>query len=227
MTKRRFTSILAIALAALTFGACNVVVSNDGTAYTYANPSAGAVVVTAPATSGGNEREFFWDYGTPTEVDSTVCATFASGQNDDQQGILLRANWSSSTTTGITVTRNIWMGFFDVFNFHYWNTGADPSAPFTQFGSVIVDNLAITPAAYPLNVCARTIAGQLEFVEWTPDQAQPQWGDSGQGGEAEIPAGAPASGQGGLFAGHMTPGTTMSYTALTVDGSVDADPIAN
>ena len=38
----------------------------------------------------GNNREFFWARQGHTEADQTVCATFASGQGIDQQGIVIR-----------------------------------------------------------------------------------------------------------------------------------------
>jgi hypothetical protein len=58
--------------------------------YSYSAPSPGIVVVTAPNSSGGNNREFFWARQGHIEADQTVCATFASGQGIDQQGIVIR-----------------------------------------------------------------------------------------------------------------------------------------
>lgn len=202
---------------------CTARVTPDCTGYTYTTPSPGTVVVTAPPSSGGNNREFFWARQVSNEADSTVCATFASGEGIDQQGVVVRLNvGKGGGVSGITVTRNIWGDVFDVFNFHLWNTAEDPASPFTQFGSTLVSGLPVRPELYPLNICARTVSKShlVEFVVWAMGQERPGWGSTDRGGEAEIPAGAPATGRGGWFAGHLVPGTSMRYANLTVDGRV-------
>jgi hypothetical protein len=180
------------------------------------------VVVTAPKTSGSNNREFFWGRRSRDGADLTVCATFSSGGEIDQQGIALRLNVTAGGTTGITVTRNIWMDAFNVFNFHVWSTAADPITPFTQFGSKVIRGLPVRRAVYPLRMCARAVSAtdEVQFVVWTSGRKEPSWGSTTQGGEARIPAGAPSTGWGGWFAGHLTPGTSMTYRDLTVDGIV-------
>ena len=112
------------------------------------------------------------------------------------------------------------MDIFDVFNFHVWNTGVDTSSPFTLFGSKVIPALPPRPAVYPLRMCARTVAAtdEVEFVVWTKGETKPVWGSPTQGGEARVPAGAPTRGRGGWFAGHLTPGTSMTYRDMTVDG---------
>ncbi len=202
---------------------CTGRVTPDCTGYSYANPAPGAVVVTAPRSSGGNNREFFWDKSGRVDADATVCATFATGRGIDQQGIVLRLHDAPDAgITGITVTRNIWVGVFDVFNFHVWNTEKGPGSPFTQFGSTTISELPVTPAVYPLNMCARavTTTDEVQFVVWTKGQSRPRWGNQIQGGEARMPAGAPSTGRGGWFAGHLVPGTSMTYRNLSVDGAV-------
>jgi hypothetical protein len=201
---------------------CTARVTPDCSAYTYSNPSPGTEVVTAPKSSASNNREFFWDKAGRSESDQTVCASFATGQGSDQQGIVLRLmSLPDGKVRAITVTRNIWLGAFDVFNFHVWNTEADPSSPFTQFGSAVVSELPIRPAVYPLNMCARTVAATdvVQFVIWTRGQKEPKWG-SAAGGEARIPGAAPAAGRGGWFAGHLIPGSSMTYRRLRIDGAI-------
>ncbi len=202
---------------------CTVRVTPDCSAYTYSNPSPGTEVVTAPKSSAGDNREFFWAKAGRSESDQTVCASFATGQGADQQGIVLRLrSLPDGKIRAITVTRNIWQGVFDVFNFHVWNTEADPSSPFTQFGSVVVSELPIRPAIYPLNMCARTVAATdiVQFVVWTRGQKEPRWGSMARGGEARIPDDAPSAGQGGWFAGHLIPGSSMTYRRLSIDGAI-------
>jgi len=181
------------------------------------------VVVAAPPSSAPNNREFFWGPSSPSRPDLTVCATFVDGEGFDQQGVVLRLNLlTDRRVSGITVTRNVWLSAFDVFNFHVWNTLSDPSRPFTQFGSTIVQTLPIAPAVYPLHLCARTetSADIVQFVAWTAGQTMPAWGSTSQGGQATIPPAAPAAGRGGWFAGHLRPGTSMTYSDLSVDGVV-------
>jgi len=191
--------------------------------YTYSNPRAGTVVVVAPASAAPNTREFFWSPTGPTRPDLTVCATFVDGGGLDQQGIVLRLHrLSDGRMSAISVTRNVWLSAFDVFNFHVWNTGSDPNGSLTQFASSTVPWLPVAPALYPLHMCARTLeaTNTVQFVVWTAGQTRPEWGSAGHGGQATIPPGAPASGRGGWFAGHLRPGTRMTYGDLTVDGKV-------
>ena len=201
---------------------CTVRVTPDCSAYTYSNPSPGTEIVTAPKSGAGNNREFFWSRTARSGTDQTVCATFASGQGDDQQGIVLRlTDLPGGGITAITVTRNVWMGAFDVFNFHVWDTGTDPGSPFTQFGSTVIPGLPVRPAVYPLHMCARTITATdvVQFVVWTTGRTEPSWGGA-DGGAARLPADAPTAGRGGWFAGHLVPGTSMTYRRLSVDGAI-------
>jgi len=201
-------------------------VTPDCAQYTYSSPRPGTVVVTAPRSSASNNREFFWSAAGPSRPDLTVCATFVNGAGFDQQGVVLRLNLvAGGRVSGITVTRNVWVSAFDVFNYHVWNTLADPTEPFTQFGSTVIRALPITPAVYPLHLCARTVTatGTVQFVEWADGQSRPPWGSTTQGGQATIPRDAPTSGRGGWFAGHLEPGTSMTYRDLTVDGVVPSD----
>ena len=219
LNRRRWEAAGALAVAALVMGACNVAVSADGPGYSYNSPSPGTVIVSAPSTAGLNQREFFFDQSAPVEADSTVCATFASGQDIDQQGVALRINVTSNGTTGITVSRNIFGNVFNVFNVHVWNTGTDPSSPFEIIGQVTATSLPAGVPVYPLTMCARTVDDEVQFtVSRFPGPTR--WGDPGASGQATLPPGAPATGQGGYFAAHMTPGTSMTFKNLTVDGSV-------
>ena len=201
-------------------------VTPDCGAYTYASPRPGTVVVTAPRSSAVNNREFFWSPSSPAGADQTVCATFVNGRDLDQQGVVLRLNTlADGKVSGLTVTRNVWMGAFDVFNFHVWDTRAGADSAFLEFGYTVVPTLPVAPAVYPLHLCARTVTSSdvLQFVVWTSGRTRPDWGSTTQGGQATIPVGAPDSGRVGWFAGHLQPGTSMTYSDLTVDGVVPSD----
>ena len=69
-------------------------------------------------------------------------------------------------------------------------------------------------------MCVRTVRATnlVQFVVWTKDKQRPKWGSTSQGGEASIPAGVPTTGRSGWFVGHLAPGSSMTYTNLTVDG---------
>jgi hypothetical protein len=201
--------------------ACTSRVTPDCSAYRYESDGPGRMVVSAPRSGAVNNREFFWSGDAPDTADQTVCATFASGEGFDQQGVVLRLNDTAvGGVTGITVTRNVWMEAFDVFNFHSWDTGSHSPDPFTMFGSAIVAGLPVRPAVYPLHLCARTTSrtDQVQFVVWTDGQARPAWGSPGSGGSARLPAGTAPTGRSGWFAGHLRPGTSMRYQDLSVDG---------
>jgi len=241
----RTVTVAIIAVLTCTFAACSTDPSSASTAgvqasaptcvsrvtpdcsgYTYENPRSGTVVVSAPESSGGNNREFFWSPSSLSGSDLTVCAQFANGEGSDQQGIVLRLNTlGNGRVSAISVTRNVWMGAFDVFNFHVWNTLTDPESPFTQFGSTVIWPLPLRRAVYPLNMCARTVtaSNSVEFVVWTAREPKPRWGSPTQGGRATIPENAPSAGRGGWFAGHLHPGSSMTYDNLTVDGAVPGD----
>jgi hypothetical protein len=223
---------------------CNVPVTPDGTPYTYTvSNGGGTVTVMASATTGENNREFFWSPYSPYEAYSTVCATFSSGPGidqqgqPDQQGILLRLNDDGGDNiTGITVMRNIIFDDYQIFNFHVWNV-ADTAAPYEQFGATSLSWIPFAPPLYPLSMCARIVpvvsgSSEVQFVVWYPEPTLPSgaanpcqtrptvWGDTTCGGEAALPSNAPEAGQGGFYAGHLVPGTSMTYTNLMVDGAV-------
>ena len=214
---RRVAPVVALS-AVIPLSGCMIAVTPDGTPYAMTSPSPGTAVISASPTSGGNNREFFWAASDLVEANATSCATFANGSGIDQQGIALRINTGGGHTQALTVTRNIWLDEFYYFNFHVWDT-ANTSSPFTLLGSVnLQPYLGTTNAVYPLNMCARTSGGLLQFIIWKQGQSPPSWNTTTQGGSVPIPAGAPATGQNGWFAAHITPGTSSLYTNLTVDG---------
>ncbi|MGB7050263.1 MAG: hypothetical protein WBG41_01700 [Acidimicrobiales bacterium] len=207
--KNKLLVIIATAALVVVCGACTADLTPDGTPYTFTNPSPGEVIVTAAPTAGGNNREAFWSANAPTEPDPVVCATFASGTGLDQQGIVLRREGEDE----LTVTRNVIYDDFQTFNFHIWS-----GPTYTLFAQFSLTFLPYAPATYPLNICATITGDTMEFVVWTAGQTQPPWGSTTQGGSATLPASAPPTGQEGWFAGHIVPGTSSTYTNLTVDG---------
>jgi hypothetical protein len=195
--------------------ASDSVATPDGTAYTYSEAN-GTVTATAAATTGGNNREFFWGSKGITEADAEACATFSGneGATYDQPGIALRI--TNNGNQAVTVTENVWEGIRNVFNFHTWNM-ATPGV-YMLFAQVTSSALPTAPATWPLSMCARITGTTMQFVVWTQAMTRPAWGDPTWGGQATLPASAPGAGQAGFYAGHVEPGTSMTYSDLTVDG---------
>lgn len=200
--KRWAIGIVMSLVAAFALSACTLRVTPDGCAYAYVASSDGSsVTVTAPPTTGANNREIFWSQSSPDLSDSTVCATFTDGQGIDQQGVVLRIDGGMA----VSVMRNIWADDFRTFNFDGWNMAEDP--PYSEFASVTLPTLPYSPAVYPLTLCATATGDVLSFTV-------PGYG----GGSALIPEGLPTSGRDGFYAGHLVPGTSMTYSDLTIDG---------
>jgi hypothetical protein len=190
-------------------------VTPDGTAYTYLYSNS-TVTVTASSTSGANDRELFWAYNAITESNTTACATFSGGQDLDQPGIAMRIE--DDGNQAVTVTENIFSSGGspkNQFDFDTWNTANYPA--FNEFGTATISGLPSSPATWPLNMCAQITGNLVQFVVWTSG-TQPAWGDPTWGGQATLPSAAPSSGQTGFYVGHLTPGTSLEYSNLTVDG---------
>ncbi len=210
---RRGVGALGLFGLALVLAACQVRLTSDGSAYIYSVRGARTVVVNAPSTSGINNRDFIWSSKSPIEADDTACATFSDGLG--QPGIALRIN-GQNPTHGITVTENYAFWVYNVFNFHVWDTSQSP--PFTAFGQTTINALPPDPPTDPLHMCARVEGNVVQFVVWVDGMRQPAWGDPTWGGQAALPAGAPSVGQTGFYVGHIAPGTSITYSNLTVDG---------
>ena len=151
------------------------VLTPNGSPYTYNESGAGTVTVSASSATGGNDREFSGTTAVRRKRTRRCAQRFASGQGNDQQGLVLRLNDVDGVYTGITVMRNVYLGLFDLFNFHTWNTdpafeAGNSGSPFLKFGSTFIPGLPVAPAVYPLDMCARTVTSQniIQFVLWTP-----------------------------------------------------------
>jgi hypothetical protein len=198
---------------------CQVQITAEGTPYDDTAPSTGTLIVTAPPGSGVSNREFLWSSTSPVESDDAACATFEGGLG--QPGIALRIGQGSdpSRMLGVTVLENFAFGARNVFDFDTWDTSM-PLA-FTLFGQTTIGALPSHPATFPLHMCARIIGTTVQFVVWETGMTRPPWGDPTWGGQAELPADAPASGQTGFFAGHVPAGASLTLGDLSVDGTVD------
>jgi hypothetical protein len=188
--------------------------------------------VTAPANtaaasidrSGGNLRQLFWPADNPTVPDSESCAVWGAETGANvQQGAALRIVQNGSRVRAITVTKNIFFGATWIFNFHVWDTHADPV--FTPIGATnlygtLVKAGVVTPL--PWNFCACVIGSKVEFKVWpVAEPLEPAWGDRTHGGSVNLPAGWSAPGKAGWYVGHIQPGNTAVFTNLTTWKWVD------
>jgi hypothetical protein len=213
----------ALVVAGAGFAACNVQVTPDGTAYAYTVPTPGTVVISAPSTTGSNDREFLWSSTGLTESNSTACGTFTMDNATDQPGVAFRVQDLAGVTTGITVTQNIYGYVRNQFNFHTWDTSR--SGVFAEFGSTTINALPEFDIDSGESICAQVTGNVIQFVVWLPGATQPPWGDPTWGGQATLPTNAPTTGQTGFYAGHVPAGDSMTYTNLTVDGATN-NPIS-
>jgi hypothetical protein len=168
--------------------------------------------------TGGNLRLLFWPSAARLEVDGTSCATWSAATSDVvQQGAALRIGTEpGGRVRAITVTKNVYVHSYWIFNVHVWDTaGGTREIASYDLSSVFrfSDDLFVA-RPLPWRLCARTRDGRLEFKAWRLAEFEPAWGDPAHGGSVALPADAPASGAAGWFIGHVRPGMSATFTDL-------------
>jgi hypothetical protein len=116
----------------------------------------------------------------------------------------------------LTVTKNITYASYWAFNLHTFDTAR--AIPYVSFGQVVLSREFLDAeqvAHLPWGLCARVRGGQLEFKAWPLTETEPAWGDPLHGGRAPIPAGWDTAGRPGWYIGHLHPGETARYDAMT------------
>ncbi len=187
----------------------------------------GTMWVKAPSTNtSGNLRMAFWPASARSAVDEESCATWASeGGGVAQQGVALRIRIEASGRTRLlTVTRNVWMGGYWIFNFHTWDSAQWP--PYTLLGSKSLDRL-LRPngrlAPLPWHVCGRAIGNRLEFKVWLDGRPEPEYSNASHGGGVALPSGWAFQGKPGWYIGHIQPAASALFTNLATYRYVPAD----
>jgi hypothetical protein len=162
-----------------------------------------------------NTREVFWPSDSPAVSSSETCATWETGDNV-QQGAALRIRKVTGGYRLITVTKNIWLGAYWIFNFHVWDSSKSPA--FTLLGGIDLSGefLQSGTTAWPLPwyMCTRAYGSTLEFKAWRAGQTQPAYGDSHYGGAKTLPAGWNDPGATGWYIGHVPTNSGASFTDL-------------
>lgn len=218
--------LLAAAGAALT--ACEpTVVAPAGTAYdlvTLTGDGPDTVVVagtpdfttvSAPlGNTGANLRAAWLPAGSAASAEQAVCATWSGSTHAVvQEGALLR--WTG--TTGITVTKNVWLGTYTSVNIHRWDLARPVGdGRFTLLAAFPLPAIAGPgggPRPLPWRLCASASADRVRFELWPLTRGEPAAGDACCTGSVALPATGP--GRAGWYAGHLRPGHTVAYTALT------------
>jgi hypothetical protein len=174
--------------------------------------------VSAPESNlSGNLRVALWRDAEPPSADHQVTATFVADDHEQQPGLALRIRSDGGRTRAITVTKNIWMEAYWVFNVHVMDSAAPE--PFRQVGSLDLASRFLSdggrPQPYPWRMCAEVHGATLRFLVWTPWAGAPRWGDATSGGQMTLPAGWDAPGWPGLYTGHLPAGRTLGYQSVS------------
>lgn len=177
-------------------------------------------VTSAPGQRDFNRRQIFTRRDAAPSRDHQVCATWTRGTSDTvQQGLAVRVrSGPGRRQRAVTVTKNVWVHFFWVFNLHTWDTRrqGDPMRQFAQFDmhDVVMPDGELLP--FPWRVCLRVRGRAVAFKVWLPrSQPEPSWSDPVHVREATVPKGFSAPGRPGWYIGHLPPTGSTRYTALT------------
>ena len=175
------------------------------------------VVVSAPATNvDSNLRDLYWPITAPAVVDGMSCATWTSQVGPRvQQGAALRIVLSGTTPAAITVTKNIWLGGFWIFNVHEWL--GQYSTPIGQFDLGEAFRRPSSDEAVPLpwHICARAVGPVVDFKAWPDGQVEPAWGDPKYGGSVVVSSDWVYPGRTGWYIAHLFPNDTAQFDDLT------------
>jgi hypothetical protein len=178
----------------------------------------GVAVIEAPGSNTGtNLRTVLWRDTDTVSADQQSCATFDSADPDQQPGIALRIRSAGGRTQAITVTKNVWFGYYARFNVHVMDSAA--TEPYRQIGSVDLSSTFLLPDGgvrpYPWRMCALVVGDTVRFVAWPASETPPAWDDPAYGGSARLPAGWQAPGRPGLYAGHLQAGHSLEYRSVS------------
>ena len=228
--RARRGALLAAALA-VTLGACNLIQPLDPSleaAFLTADPDddygisvhddATTITARTTNTAGGNTRVAFWPADAPQIRDQQSCMSWFEGSHATQQGVALRARSVVGRTSAITVTKNVWLGFYWVFNVHLMDSG-NTERPYILIAQFIVNGSLVRDGAQapgPWRLCARVVGDVLSVKAWAGDEAVPAWNDTVHGGSVTVPPGWDAPGAAGWYIGHLAPGASTTYTDRAV-----------
>ena len=122
---------------------------------------------------------------------------------------------SATTPAAITVTKNIWLGGFWIFNVHEWL--GQYSTPIGQFDLGEAFRRPSSDEAVPLpwHICARAVGPVVDFKAWPDGQVEPAWGDPKYGGSVVVSSTWVFPGRTGWYIAHLFPNDTAQFDDLT------------
>jgi hypothetical protein len=171
----------------------------------------------------GTNRMAFWRRSDPNLADVETCATWTTtGDAFHQEGATLRLRPVGDGVRAITVTKNVYLGQYWLFNVHVWDTN-DADAPFAMVGEPF--DLSPTLGTgdpedpvvpLPWRMCARAQGNVVDFVVWPTSEARPPYGTPGSGGSVTVGGNWLEAGTNGWFAGHLQPNSSIWYSDPTV-----------
>jgi len=195
------------------------VLTHDGSdSYQFTRTDRTLTVSAPPGNRGSLLRTVIVPRNAPSIGSAESCATWTSATSGGvQQGAALQVRAGvDGRIRALTVTKNITWQSYWAFNFHTFDTAR--SIPFVGFGQIVLSRAfldADNVAHLPWGMCARVRSGYLEFKAWPTAQAEPAWGDPLHGARIRIPAGWDTAGRAGWYIGHLHPGETTRYDAMT------------
>ena len=196
------------------------VLTYDGNdAYRFSRTDRTLTVAAAPGNQGSLLRTVIVPRNAPSIGSAESCARWTSASSGGvQQGAALQVGVGvDGRVRALTVTKNVAFGPYWAFNFHTFDTAR--STAHQRFGQVALPQVFLdgrVVAHLPWGMCARVRRGYLEFKAWPAAQAEPAWGDPLHGGRIRIPAGWDTAGRPGWYVGHLHPGESMRYDAMTI-----------
>jgi hypothetical protein len=188
-----------------------------GDAYSF-TVAGGTITSSAHSSTSGNTRALFRRNVDPLAVDAEVCATWSAATHNQQPGLALRVRTAGGGTQAITVTKNIWLGGFSIFNVHLMDTSRSPV--YHQTGQRDLAGLRRSASPndvkpYPWRACARVVGTTVSFKVWPLADPEPTWADPRYAHSVAIPATWNTPGTAGLYVGHLGPTGTLRTSDIT------------
>lgn len=192
--------------------------------------ASGSLFTVRNSESGRNNREIYWNLNTPNSSSATQCATWTSGSEFAQNGLVFRIVPQSGGYNAIVFARNVWGYEYWLFAPKMFHTGADygaigwDSPPGIDLSEYLGRS---ANAVWPLRICASLSADNvLRFAVAKGSDPLPPLDNPGrQGGSWNLDisryyhVGEGLTGQnGGIFAAHLPSGTSLVFDDITLDG---------
>lgn len=170
-------------------------------------------------TAGGSQRYLIWPADAPRVRDAQSCVTWSDERGGMvQEGVALRVvPGPGGSVRAITVTKNVWLGFYFSFNIHTWDTSGARPKPYEAVGSVDLHDTFVRGGQYvalPWRLCARVQGSRLDLKVWPVSSPEPDWEDPLYGTTITLPAGWDEPGYAGWYVGHLRSGGSVKLSDL-------------